>query len=141
MQLTTHTDYALRLLIYLAVQQDKKGTIQQVAKRFEISANHLAKVTQTLVHLNYVKSHRGRDGGLSLATEASSIGIGDVIRKTENLNLLPCFNAEGVCALQSACVLKSALSRAQHAFLAVLDEFTLADLVQNKEHLRGLLAM
>lgn len=141
MQLTTHTDYALRLLVFLAVQEGEKGTIQQVARRFSISANHLAKVTQTLVHLKYVKSHRGRDGGLSLGIEASKIGIGDVVRQTENLNLLPCFNEEDACAIQSACILKSALYKAQNAFLAVLDEYTLADLIKNRDHLSRLLAV
>lgn len=139
MQLTTHTDYALRLLVYLAVQQSSKATIQDAAARFSISANHLAKVAQTLVQFNYVISHRGRGGGLELGQRAEDIGIGALVRQTENLQLLPCFADNSACPIDAACILKGALGRAQQAFLNVLDEYTLADLVKNKQQLRGLL--
>lgn len=139
MQLTTHTDYALRLLVYLAVQRGSKATIQDAAAKFAISANHLAKVAQTLVQFNYVISHRGRGGGLELGRSADEINIGGLVRQTENLQLLPCFGDHNACPIDSACVLKGALGKAQQAFLNVLDEYTLADLVKNKQQLQGLL--
>lgn len=140
MQLTTHTDYALRLLIYLATSEEKQtGTIQDAARRFDISANHLAKVAQTLVQKNYLISQRGRGGGLKLARSAEEINIGAVVRHTENLNLLPCFGEDNACPIQPACKLKNVLGRAQQAFLEVLDEFTLADLITNRDTLRQLI--
>lgn len=140
MQLTSHTDYALRLMIYLATLEDNRaGTIQDAARRFEISANHLAKVAQTLVQKNYVVSQRGRGGGLRLAQPASEINIGAVVRQTENLNLLPCFGESNACPIQPACKLKGVLGRAQLAFLEVLDQYTLADLITNQDTLRQLI--
>lgn len=140
MQLTTHTDYALRLLIYLATfDEQRAGTIQDAARRFDISANHLAKVAQTLVQKDYLISQRGRGGGLRLAHTPEEINIGAVVRQTENLNLLPCFAEENACPIQPACKLKSILGRAQRAFLEVLDEFTLADLITNRDTLRQLI--
>lgn len=140
MQLTTHTDYALRLLIYLATGEEKRaGTIQDAARRFDISANHLAKVAQTLVQKDYLISQRGRGGGLKLARSAEEINVGAVVRHTENLNLLPCFGEDNVCPIQPACKLKNVLGRAQQAFLEVLDEFTLADLITNRDTLRQLI--
>lgn len=140
MQLTTHTDYALRLLIYLATSEEKRtGTIQDAARRFDISANHLAKVAQTLVQKDYLISQRGRGGGLRLARSAEEINIGAVVRHTENLNLLPCFGEDNACPIQPACKLKNVLGRAQQAFLEVLDEFTLADLITNRDTLRQLI--
>jgi Rrf2 family nitric oxide-sensitive transcriptional repressor len=141
MQLTTHTDYALRLLIYLAVQQGKKATIQDAAAKFAISANHLAKVAQTLVQHNYIISHRGRGGGLELGQPAEKIVIGTLVRQTENLQLLPCFGNQNACPIDAACTLKGALGKAQQAFLNVLDEYNLADLVKNKQQLQGLLSV
>lgn len=140
MQLTTHTDYALRLLIYLAVRDgEMPATVQAAAARYGISAHHVAKVAQTLVQLGYVNSHRGRGGGLSLAKPPEAINLGEVVRQTENLRLLECFGPDSTCPIDPACTLKQILGQAQAAFLAVLDGHTLAGLVTNDARLRGLL--
>lgn len=142
MQLTSHTDYALRLLIYLAVaKSDTLATVQAVATRYRISANHVAKVAQTLVQRGYVHSHRGRGGGLELAQPVHAINIGEVVRQTENLRLLECFGPNSTCPIDPACRLKQILGSAQQAFLEVLDGYTLADLVANDDELRALLVL
>lgn len=136
MQLTTHSDYALRLLVYLAIHPgDKPATVKDAAERYNISTNHLAKVAQKLVHEKIVISQRGRGGGLRLAMEPADINIGKLIRKTENLELLECFGENCSCPIESVCILFSAMQRAQLAFLNVLDEYTLADVVKNKPQL------
>ncbi|KGM06233.1 Nitrite-sensitive transcriptional repressor NsrR [Methylophaga thiooxydans] len=136
MQLTTHSDYALRLLIYLAIHPgDKPATVKDAAERYGVSTNHLAKVAQRLVQENLVISQRGRGGGLKLATTPESINIGQLIRKTENLELLECFGDDCDCPIESVCILFSALRKAQKAFFDVLDGYTLADVVKNKHRL------
>lgn len=140
MQLTTHTDYSLRLLIYLGIHRgDSPATVQDAAKRYRVSANHMAKVAQTLVQLGYIISHRGRGGGLELALPAEEINVGAVVRQTENLQLLECFGPNSTCPIDSACHLKGMLHKAQQAFLEVLDSYSLTDLIRNKHKLRGLL--
>lgn len=140
MQLTTHTDYSLRLLIYLAVRDpDMPPTVQAAADRYRISANHMAKVAQTLVQYGYINSQRGRGGGLSLAMPVSEINIGGVVRRTENLRLLECFGPNSTCPIDPACTLKKILGRAQTAFLEVLDGYSLDALVTNDHELRALL--
>lgn len=136
MQLTTHSDYAMRLLIYLAVHPgDKPATVKDAAERYGISINHLAKVAQKLVQEKLILSQRGRGGGLQLALPPAEINIGQLIRKTENLKLLECFNEQTACPIESACILNSALHKAQNAFLKVLDGYTLEDIVKNKARL------
>lgn len=141
MQLTSHTDYSLRLLIYLAVfpSSSEKPTVQNAARRYGISAHHLAKVAQTLVQLGYIQSLRGRGGGLKLAMPASAIRLGDVVRQTENLQLLECFGLNSQCPIEPACNLKQVLMKAQLAFLDVLDNYSLADLTSNRGPLLTLL--
>lgn len=140
MQLTTHTDYSLRLLIYLGIHPgDGPATVQDAATRYHISANHLAKVAQTLVQLGYIHSHRGRGGGLELAWPAKEINIGAVVRQTENLQLLECFGPNSTCPIDPACHLKGVLGKAQQAFLEVLDDYCLSDLITNRGKLRKLL--
>lgn len=141
MQLTTHTDYALRLLIFLAVRDaDTPATVQVAATRYRVSAHHMAKVVQTLVGCGYVHSQRGRGGGLELARPAEQINVGDVVRHTENLRLLECFGPSSTCPIEPACNLKKLLGNAQEAFLAVLDGCSLAELASNRQQLRELLA-
>lgn len=141
MQLTIHTDYSLRTLIYLAIQPSGGGpaTVKDIAHQYGISANHVAKVVQHLVQLGYIHSSRGRGGGLVLAQEPGAINIGKVVRETENLKLLECFGSEPTCPLNPACKLKGILAQAQEAFLQTLEKFSLASLVSNDDSLRLLL--
>ncbi|MEQ5836010.1 Rrf2 family transcriptional regulator [Marinobacter sp. NFXS9] len=141
MQLTAHTDYSLRLLIYMAVRTDAEpATVQDVALHYGISANHVAKVARTLVQLGYLTSHRGRGGGLELTRAPNEINIGEVVRNTENLRLLECFGPNSTCPIEPGCALKGVLGEALQAFIDVLDRYMLSDVVENRQELRGLLA-
>ena len=145
MRLTLHTDFALRLLMLLALEPETLHTIEEVALRYDISRNHLMKVTQTLSQEGFVESTRGRGGGLRLARPAEHINLGLVIRATEvSLALVECFDrARNGCIVSSACGLRGPLEEALAAFLAVLDRYTLADLIANPgtyKRMRRLLA-
>jgi Rrf2 family nitric oxide-sensitive transcriptional repressor len=141
MRLTVYTDYALRVLMYLAVHVDPMPTIGEIAATFHISRNHLMKVAYDLGQAGYIDTVRGKHGGLRLARQPAEIGLGEVVRKTEpDLALVPCFEPIAAhCVLSSNCRLRGALYEAQAAFLDVLDSFTLADLVGNRSVLEGLL--
>jgi Rrf2 family nitric oxide-sensitive transcriptional repressor len=127
------------MLIYLAAHPDQRPTIAEIADRYGISKNHLTKVAHNLGLGGYVRTARGRGGGLALARPAAEIGIGDVVRATEpDMALVPCFPGgdSPLCSISSACRLKSALYQAQTAFMDVLDSYSLADLTANGEPLR-----
>ena len=133
MRLTLHTDFALRLLMLLTLEPDGLHTIAEVARRYNISRNHLVKVAQTLIQADFVESVRGRCGGLRLAKKPAEINLGAVIRATEdNFNLVECFDRKrNCCVVMPACGLRRPLEQAVSAFLATLDGYTLADAVQN----------
>jgi Rrf2 family nitric oxide-sensitive transcriptional repressor len=127
MRLTAYTDYALRTLMFLALNRDQLATIQQIADVHGIAKNHLTKVVHQLGMLGYVTTIRGRKGGLRLAREPSAINVGEVVRHTENdFFMATCFDPHsGGCVYAGACGLQGALGRASGAFLAVLDGLTL----------------
>lgn len=130
MQLTQHTDYALRVLIYLGENTDRRITISEVSEFFDISRSHLMKVVNQLVREGFVVGTRGKGGGLHLAREAAAIRVGEVIRCMErNLALVECFSDKSDCVLASGCKLKVALMKALEAFLSSLDGVTLQDLL------------
>ena len=143
MRLTVYSDYSLRLLMYLAVRPERLSTIQEVAKAYNVSSNHLMKVVHQLGMAGYVKTVRGRSGGIRLGREAEAIGLGELLRFTEpDMDVVPCFEPENqACPLRRACRLKGALDRARQAFLGVLDEYTLADLTSAPASMRSVLGL
>lgn len=140
MRLTGFTDYTLRTLVYLALQPDRLVTISDIASAYDISANHLMKVVHQLAVAGDVATTRGRRGGLRLAKPAAAINIGEVVRRTEpDMALVACFEGTQGCVIQDGCVLQGVLGDALAAFLAVLDRYTLADLVAPRQALADLL--
>ena len=136
MRLTVFSDYTLRTLMYLALHPDRFVTIQDIASAFGVSTNHLMKVVQQLGASGHVVTLRGPRGGLRLARPAHEIPIGTIIRDTEpDHALVPC--AE--CVIQPVCRLPGVLDKAMAAFMSVLDQSSLADLVDDPVALRALL--
>lgn len=132
MRLTTFSDYAFRVLIYLGAAPQRLATIADIAGAYGVSENHLMKVVHQLARLGYIETVRGKGGGMRLARPAAKINVGEVLRATEDgFALVECMGeGESDCRIVSACALKSALGEAVGAFLAVLDGYTLADLVR-----------
>jgi len=133
MRLTLHTDYSLRVLIHLAVKQEARSSISEIAEAYDISRNHLMKVVHELGRGGFINTVRGRGGGFSLARPAEQISIGDVVRFSEtDLMLIDCTS----CVIKGACGLISILCQARNAFLDVLDRYSIADAAIDKDRLR-----
>jgi Rrf2 family nitric oxide-sensitive transcriptional repressor len=143
MRLTVYTDYALRLLMYLALKDDGLATIEEVAQSYGISKNHLMKVAHQLGVAGYVETVRGRRGGLRLAKPATTIGLGEVVRHCEpDMALVMCFEPiNGDCRILPHCVLRRALEKARAAFSEALDKYTLGDLVKPRAALQAMLSI
>jgi len=135
MHLTLYTDYSLRLLLYLALHSDG-ATISDVAEAYGISRNHLVRIANELGKQGVVQTTRGRSGGLRLLADPKDVNVGEIVRVVEPFHLVECFDkGRNTCRITSSCTLKHALFEAQQAFLKVVDEYTLADLVENREEL------
>lgn len=141
MRLTMYTDYSLRTLMYLALQpKDRLSTIQDIADAYNISKNHLMKVTHQLGLLGYIETIRGRGGGIRLQIDPKDINIGQVVRKTEDdFHLVECFSENNLCVVSPQCRLKGMLGQALQAFIQVLDQYTLQDVIENEDMLKPLL--
>lgn len=132
MQISLGTDFALRTLMALSAG-DKQLSVDWIASHYGISRNHLAKVAQRLQQEGYVIGTRGRAGGIALAMPAENINIGKVVREFETLtNFVQCNGPDGTCAITTACGLKPVFHKALEAFMAVLDQYSLADISANK---------
>lgn len=134
MQLTFYSDYSFRVLFYLANMNKETATIAEISDFYHISKNHLVKVVHQLSQKGFIISLRGKGGGIKLAKKPDEIKISDVVRKTEpNFTLVECFNTKtNQCVITNACRLKGFLTEAMMAFFHVLENYTIADTLNNK---------
>lgn len=136
MRLSSFSDYSLRVLMYLGVQPGRLVTIAEIAGAYGISGNHLMKVVHQLGRLGYLETVRGKGGGMRLGKAPAEIRLGEVIRQTEvDWALVECFSTGASCPIQSACGLPPILDEALAAMFAVLDQYTLADLLHKPKEL------
>lgn len=135
MKLTLHSDYSLRVLLYLAHSPDRLVGTEEIASAYGISKHHLVRVVQTLAEHGYVEVKTGRSGGAKLAKQPQEINLGEVVRHTEqSFRMVECFDpATNTCPIVEICGLHTKLGEALEAFFAVLDRFTLADITPTSD--------
>jgi Rrf2 family nitric oxide-sensitive transcriptional repressor len=143
LRMTQFSNVAIRILMYVALRGDRPSAVPEIAKAYGASYNHLKKAAAELCRLGYLEAVRGRTGGFRLAKDPSVIQIGTVIRQTEgDVMLVECFDPRtNTCPLLAACQLRIALQEALNAFFAVLDSYTLADLIRRPDQLSPLLGL
>ena len=137
MRLTTYTDYALRVLMHVALNDGKRVRVEEIATSFGISRNHLTKVVHQLSTSGYLATVQGRNGGMTLARPTDQINVAEVVRDFESdFTLVECFETEeSTCPIDRSCVLKEALAEAVEAFMERLSAITLSDLVRPRKPL------
>lgn len=141
MRVTKRTNIAIRVLMFCAANNDRLVTKAEIARRCNASENHLAQVVNQLGQLGYLKTHRGRNGGLELGRPAVDIRIGEVFRATEApVPIAECFaDVDNTCPLVNACRLRIALADAAEVFYGHLDDVTLDGLVCDNDALLDIL--
>ncbi len=141
MRLTTRTNLAMRTLMFCAVNEGRTVRKAEVALACAASENHLAQVIHLLARKGYLKTQRGRSGGLTLGRPANEISVGEVFRSFESvLPFTECSDASAqVCPLAAACRLKCLIAEALEAFYFRLDGVSVDDLVSGNAELAGLL--
>ena len=143
MRLSGYSDYALRVLMHAALRRPDLATVDEVAEAFDISRNHLTKVVHALALKGFLSTRRGTGGGFTLARPPSEIRVGDVIRLTEtDETVIDCISKRNEpCTIFPICRLKGVLAEATQAFFAVLDRYSLEDLVKRKRAMKELLGI
>lgn len=142
MQLTSFSDYAIRVLMYVAMKEPGLSSITEVADAHKIARPHVVKIVHELGRGGYLETQRGRGGGIRLARPATEVNLGALIRFTEkNLALVDCMGGGGSCVVVSACGLQAVFRKALDAFFQELEKHTLADILGPAHKLRQLMAL
>ncbi|MGV8991204.1 MAG: RrF2 family transcriptional regulator [Thiobacillus sp.] len=130
MRLTKHTDYAFRVLIYLAsMPEDSQTTVQEIAEKYGVSRSHIMKIVQKLAGAGLIHASRGQHGGIKLGQPKEAINLRSVIELME-ATLAPVNCDDPVCVIKKNCTLKNILFEAQRQFLEHVEHYTLADLAE-----------
>jgi Rrf2 family nitric oxide-sensitive transcriptional repressor len=134
LRITKHTDYGLRVLLFLGVRPEERVPTQTIADAYGISHSHLQKIVRALAGLDLVRLHRGADGGVELAQAPNEISVGAVMRGLDEQDaLIECFQPEtDTCVVSSSCGLKASLRVAQEAFYASLDPLTIGAVIKRR---------
>ena len=142
MQLTRYSDYALRVLMYLALNSHRRCTTREIANAYGVSESHLTKLIFHLGRSGFITTIRGEGGGLELARPAKGINLGALYREFEpHFELAECFAGKERCKCPIAgfCEITRVLELALQAFFEVLDRHTLEDLLKPAPALKGIL--
>jgi Rrf2 family iron-responsive transcriptional regulator len=130
-------------MMYCAANEGRLSRIPEIASAYSVSELFLFKILQPLVENALVETVRGRNGGVRLARPATELTLFDVVRVTEeNFAMAECFeNDASECPLVDSCALNSALREALNAFFAVLERYSIDDLVKERPSIRSLLGI
>jgi Rrf2 family nitric oxide-sensitive transcriptional repressor len=143
MRITKRTHLAMRILMFCAVNQDRTVTKADIAAGCNSSENHIGQVVNQLARIGYLKTLRGRHGGLRLDKPSGEMTVGNIFRAFEaEVPLTECLSGPAnTCPLAAVCWLRDGLCDAQEAFYRHLDGITLDQLVSPNAGLKETLSL
>lgn len=141
MKLTRASDYAIRGVVYMSMQEPGSiVVIPEVAREMDVPVGFLARIFQSLSRAGIVISHRGKKGGYSMARKPEEITLCDVVEAVEgDIRLNICLDGYEACKRMSFCPVRRELVKVQEDLIASLGRTNFAELAERElEHRRSL---
>ncbi len=138
MRLTDHTDYSLRVLMFLNQRKDLV-TLNELSEKLKISKNNLIKVSTQLSKIGFIDTTRGKSGGLLIRENTGKRTLKEIISRTEQtFHIAHCFAGTSCdCTFLRSCLLQKSLYEALNAFLNSLAQKTLDDVTPTASVIAG----
>ncbi|HEX6791203.1 MAG TPA: Rrf2 family transcriptional regulator [Candidatus Krumholzibacteria bacterium] len=123
------TDYGLIALKHIAtLPQGDLANAKEIAARFNLPPNLLAKILQSLAQSGIIESHKGNGGGYRMKADPSSITLSRVFESIEGpVHMVMCTSNDGCCSIEDRCTVKNGLTSLEQKFYEFFDTVTLAD--------------
>ena len=129
-EITRKTEYAINSLVELASNPGEHISSKTIAERQEIPVNFLPQIMALLTAKGWVEGVRGPGGGVLLQADPKAITIRDVVELIEGpIAIVKCMTEENGCPRGGLCPVRPVWQRAQGAFVGVLENVSIADLV------------
>lgn len=134
MQLNQATDYSFRIVLYLCrLAPGQIATAKTIAEHEEIPMRYLLKTIRSLVKAGILRSHRGTEGGYSLAKAPQDITMLDIIVAVEGpIRINRCLESSSYCTKHwcSTCPIHHALNQVQTHLIQDFGRYSFADFVE-----------
>ena len=129
MQLNKQTDYAIRVLIYLAMMDCKQlVTADELVRKLNIARNHLTKIVSKLSKLRYIYTFRGTRGGMKIHPRAYEVDLYWIVSGFEpTFTVVECNTSD--CPMTGLCEFKKILDKASAQFTKTLRQYRLNDII------------
>ncbi len=97
MQLMATTDYAIRMILYLATV-GRKASSAEIAEKMEVPRKYLINITRSLREAGLIRTQMGVNGGYSLAKEPAEISLLDITAAMEGtMKINRCLEEDAYC--------------------------------------------
>lgn len=131
MQLNIATDYAIRIVYYLALKEETI-TASELASVLKIPVNYISKITKKLKAAEIVQACEGIKGGYALMKKPEMISLFDIVSSMEvTMKINRCLEPDGFCSRNATdyCNVHKALLNVQKTYEDALKSVTIADLI------------
>jgi Rrf2 family protein len=139
MKLTRASDYAIRGVVYMSMQDEGKiVVIPEVAREMDVPVGFLARIFQSLSRAGIVISHRGKKGGYSMARKPETVTLCDVIEAVEgDIKLNLCLDGYNACDRMGFCGIRKELAKVQEDLVSSLKKTDFAELADREQEHRN----
>lgn len=135
MRLSNTSEYALRILSFMAKEPELKYSAKYLVETLKISDKYLRRLMTDLSKAGFIKSTQGRDGGYSFAKKLNEIVLADIIDSVEGMGkYMGCVLGFNQCSDENPCVMHSTWTNVRHEFINTFQDKTLADFNYNDIH-------
>lgn len=145
MRLAKGTDYAYRILMLVAMNNGRNLTVESVASSLHLSRTHCMKIIAKLSNNGFLKTTRGRGGGLQLGQDATEIRMGEVAKVMEaDFGFVECLcprceeEPQPDCPMFGGCEMSRVMSKSVKQFIANLNENSLQDILDKSKNTENL---
>jgi Rrf2 family nitric oxide-sensitive transcriptional repressor len=129
MRLTKSLDIAVMILLHLAAGK-RRSNARALSAALKYPANHVAKIIQTLSRGGYVRTHRGKGGGIELAKSPEKIFLSEILNLVEGrVRLMECIVHKKACPRSPRCRLRLKLTEVQDGIIKIFKSTSVADIV------------
>jgi Rrf2 family iron-sulfur cluster assembly transcriptional regulator len=128
MKLSNTSEYALRILSFMAKEPERKYSAKYLVETLKISDKYLRRLMTDLSKAGFIKSTQGRFGGYSFAKKLNEIILADIIDSVDGMEkYMGCVLGFQQCSDENPCVMHATWSKVREQFVETFQNKTLAD--------------